>query len=62
MIKSFEKFLRDKNPDCCLDCWGNGSLQGTLPITKKYIDVKCPTCAGTGIDKEHKSKGWAEGG
>ena len=59
LMGSFEKFLVKKNPDVCLDCWGQGKLVGTLPITQLKHEIDCPTCKGTGKDIEHKSEGYS---
>ena len=47
LIASFEKFLKEKDPDVCLTCWGVGKLHRKGWFVNN-IEIECPTCKGTG--------------
>ncbi len=47
LISSFENFLKKKNPNVCLTCWGVGRLEGKGRWVQS-ISIECPTCKGKG--------------
>lgn len=47
MGKPFDIWLKEKYPDICMACWGEGVVKFSGFFVKNQ-PVKCPECKGTG--------------